>query len=112
MKVRTQLETEFDIVEIFGHVYKFAKLWQTNTFAAFPTNPNTGEEATGGVETSQLYDQVINQTDTYYHQQFYHSATASQAAADFLDVIETTLLSEGESLRYDKSLYLAIRENI
>ena len=86
--------------------------WQTNTFAAFPTNPNTGEEATGGVETSQLYDQVINQTDTYYHQQFYHSATASQAAADFLDVIETTLLSEGESLRYDKSLYLAIRENM
>ena len=36
VKVKTQLETEFDIVDIFGHVYKFAKLWHTNTLVLLP----------------------------------------------------------------------------
>ena len=36
MKVKTQFETEFDIVDILGQVYKLAKLWHTNTFVLCP----------------------------------------------------------------------------
>ena len=36
VKVKTQFETEFDIVDIFGQVYKLAKLWQTNTLVLCP----------------------------------------------------------------------------
>ena len=86
--------------------------WQTNSFTSWPNDPNSGEAAIDGVALSQLYTQFIQQTDPQYQLQFGHSELATSVAADFLDNIESTLQSVGESLRYDKSLYLAVRENM
>ncbi|MBT6413288.1 MAG: hypothetical protein HOK12_02900, partial [Candidatus Marinimicrobia bacterium] len=86
--------------------------WQTNSFASWPINPATGEASIEGVALSQLYNLVIQQTDIQFQMQFGHSDEATAVAEDFLNNIESTLQAQGESLRYDKSLYLAVRENM
>ena len=78
-----------DVLIVAGSAFNPASIdWKTNSFASWPTNPSTGQLETEGVELSQHYDQVIQQTDTYYHSQFGHSESANIAATDFLDNIE------------------------
>ena len=87
--------------------------WQTNSFAGWPIDPNTGEEAVWIYDDSQLNsDWFLEQVDDYYETQFGDSDEASAAASDFLDAIEATLASQGASLRYPKDVYLTFRESM
>jgi propanediol utilization protein len=85
--------------------------WQTNTFAPFPSIP----AAPGAFLSSPLLTSHIAKLDPYYSKQLISgnnsSANATIAASSALDTIITTLTAEGASLRYDKSVYLAFREN-
>jgi hypothetical protein len=85
--------------------------WQTNAFAPFPSIP----AAPGAFLSSPLLTSHIAKLDPYYSKQLISgnnsSANATIAASSALDTIITTLAAEGASLRYDKSVYLAFREN-
>ena len=55
------------------------------------------------------YDEIINlekDVDVLYQDQFYNTTDASNAAEKMLDLIETSLISQGDSLRYTKNMYL------
>ena len=80
--------------------------WQTNAFAPYPTNP-----APWAFSNSFLFNGLVGKIDPYYASQLGSSANATAAASAALDTIQTTLAAEGASLRYDKSLYLAYRQN-
>ena len=80
--------------------------WQTNAFAAYPTNP-----APWAFSDSFLLNGLVSKIDPYYSTQLGASANATISASNALDNIVTTLAAEGASLRYDKSVYLAYREN-
>jgi hypothetical protein len=84
--------------------------WQTNAFAPYRTNP-----APVAFSSSELLTTHIAKMDPYYLKQVISgnnsSANATIAASTALDDIITTLAAEGSSLRYDKSVYLAYREN-
>jgi hypothetical protein len=94
--------------------------WQTNSFASWPTNPSNGELETDSMLDSLLFDQACKEIDTAYLPQMDISncapvpvSDASRAAAeDMLNQIEAVLSANGESLRYDKALYLAARDNM
>ncbi|SVB20190.1 uncharacterized protein METZ01_LOCUS173044, partial [marine metagenome] len=87
--------------------------WQTNSFAGWPVDQNTGEEAVWDYDDSQLNsDWFLEQVDDYYETQFGDSDEASTAASDFLDYIETTLGNQGSTLRYPKDVYLTFRESV
>ena len=76
--------------------------WQTNTFASIPDN-------------IKEYDEIMNlekDVDPIYQNQFYNTTDASTAAEKMLDLIETSLLSQGDSLRYSKNVYMTFRENL
>jgi len=85
--------------------------WQTNAFAPFPSVPSSP----GAFASSPLLTSHIAKMDPYYLKQVISgnnsSANATIAASSALDDIITTLAAEGSSLRYDKSVYLAYREN-
>lgn len=85
--------------------------WQTNAFAPFPSVPS----APGAFLSSALLTTHITKMDPYYLKQVISgnnsSANATIAASTALDDIIITLAAEGSSLRYDKSVYLAYREN-
>jgi len=84
--------------------------WQTNAFAPYRTNP-----APVAFSSSELLTTHIAKMDPYYLKQVISgnnsSANATIAASTALDDIIITLAAEGSSLRYDKSVYLAYREN-
>jgi hypothetical protein len=84
--------------------------WQTNAFAANPTNP-----APWSFDSSALLSSgnngLIKAVDPAYSAQLNHSANATAAAAAALENIRISLAAKGESLRYDKEVYLAFREN-
>jgi hypothetical protein len=84
--------------------------WQTNAFAPYRSNP-----APVAFSNSELLTTHIAKLDPYYSKQVISgnnsSANATIAASTALDNIITTLAAEGASLRYDKSVYLAYREN-
>ena len=85
--------------------------WQTNVFAPFPSVP----AAPGAFLSSPLLNSHIVKMDPSYSKQCISgnnsSANATIAASTALDNIIITLAAEGSSLRYDKSVYLAFREN-
>lgn len=80
--------------------------YQENGFAPYPENAS-------GYENSTFYkNSFLNKIDDAYETQFGSDAASDAAAAAALDAIETSLTAEGSSLRYDKSVYLAFRENL
>lgn len=80
--------------------------WQDNEFAAYP-------EDVWDYDDSALFgDQFTKDVDESYQDQFGSSEDANTAAEAALDEIVTTLDEDGESLRYDKSVYLEFRANL
>jgi hypothetical protein len=84
--------------------------WQTNAFAPYRSNPSPV-----AFSSSELLTTHVAKLDPYYSKQLISgnnsSANATIAASTALDNIIITLAAEGSSLRYDKSVYLAFREN-
>ena len=84
--------------------------WQTNSFAAYPVNQNTGNLAVWDYDDSPLKtNQFYNNVDDDYQNQLGHSETADAAASAVLNVIDQNLINIGESLRYSKETYTAFR---
>ena len=86
--------------------------WQSNSFAAYPTN-NNGEISAwdyynSGLKTNQFYNNV----DDDYQNQLGHSESASASASAVLDVIEQNLANSGLFMRYSKDTYIAFREGL
>lgn len=82
--------------------------WQENPFAAYP-------EGVWNYDESSFYgDMFSKDVDAVYQTQFGNSedTDANAAAATALDEIESDLTAEGSSLRYDKSVYLTLRDNL
>ncbi len=84
--------------------------WQTNTFAAYPTDANTGEMSAwdyyeSPLKTNQFYDNV----DDDYQNQLDHSDEANTAASVVLNIIEQNLIDLGYTLRYSTDTYLTFR---
>jgi hypothetical protein len=94
--------------------------WQSNSFASWPTNPSNGELETNSMLESLLFDQVCKEIDSNYLAQMDIddcapvpvSLETRVAAEDMLNQIEAVLVANNESLRYDKALYLAVRDNM
>jgi uncharacterized repeat protein (TIGR02543 family) len=89
--------------------------WQTNSFAAWPENPGTGEIEVNSISESQLNGPdglAYKDIDANYREQFGSGAEATAIASAYLDQIEAALANAEESLRYPKELYLAVRENM
>ena len=88
--------------------------WQANSFAPWPLHPDTGEIDVDPLSDNPLmpdgrdYDEV----DENYQLQFGAGSSATAIASVYLDYIESALSAVGVSLRYDKSLYLSVRENM
>ena len=78
--------------------------YKSNATAPIPTNISA-------MSNSPLFN-LANNIDAYYVSQLGNSSSASIAASNALDDIETTLINNGSSLRYPKAFYLALRENI
>jgi hypothetical protein len=75
--------------------------WQTNSFAAYPVDQNTGDLAAWNYDDSPLKtNQFYNNVDDDYQNQLGHSETADAAATAVLNVIDQNLINMGESLRY------------
>ena len=89
--------------------------WQTNSFASWPVNPSTSEIDVIALENSQLAGpngMVYKDIDEQYRIQFGTSEEARSAASVYLNQIEAALLNAGESLRYDTSMYMTVRDNM
>ena len=84
--------------------------WQTNTFAAYPTDANTGELSAWDYDDSPLKtNQFYNNVDGDYQNQLGHSDAANVASYAVLNVIEQNLIDLGHSLRYSTETYLTFR---
>ena len=79
--------------------------YSPNATAAIPSN-------IAPMEDSQIIADLPNKIANVLTAQLNNSTSATQSASDVLDIIETTLNSAGESLRYPKAFYLALRENM
>lgn len=79
--------------------------YQPNATAAIPST-------IVGMEDSHLIVNLPNDIDPALTDQLGNSASATTAASAMLDEIETTLINNGDSLRYPKEFYLAVRENM
>ena len=89
--------------------------WQTNSFAAWPENPGTGEIDVNSISDSHLTGPdglAYKDIDENYRLQFGSTSEATAVASAYLDQIEAALSDAGESLRYSKDLYLTVRENM
>ena len=86
--------------------------WQTNSFASYPIDANTGDLAVWDYDESQLNTDIYEKVDTYYHTQFGAGTDAATAASQALDDIENTLVGQGGSLQYSKNVYLTFRESM
>ena len=84
--------------------------WQTNTFAAYPTDANSGELSAWDYNDSPLKtNQFYNNVDDDYQNQLGHSDEANTAANAVLNVIEQNLIDLGHTLRYTTDTYLIFR---
>ena len=84
--------------------------WQTNTFAAYPTDANTGESSAWDYFDSPLKtNQFYNNVDEDYQNQLGHSDEANTAASAVLNVIEQNLIDLDYTLRYSTGTYLMFR---
>jgi len=81
-------------------------LWQTNSFAVFPAGVWDFDDS------PILSAMFLTDVADFYETQFGDSVAAGAAAAQALDAIEIALASQGDSMRYDKSVYLAFRDNM
>lgn len=79
--------------------------YQPNATAAIPSNIQT-------MEDSRIITSLPNDIATVLTGQLGNSTNATSVATQVLDIIETTLTNNGESLRYPKAFYLAFRENM
>jgi hypothetical protein len=79
--------------------------WQENDFAAYPNDVWT-------YDNSDLYDKFLKDVDANYQTQFGATSTEEGYATTALDEIETALIAQGDSLRYDKGTYLAFRNTL
>lgn len=79
--------------------------WQTNPFAAYP-------EGLWKYEESDFNGSFLMDVDEAYMPQFGDHESTLDAAVEALNEIESTLTTNGESLRYDKEVYLTFRENL
>ncbi|MDE0820520.1 MAG: hypothetical protein OSA95_05340 [Opitutales bacterium] len=89
--------------------------WQTNSFASWPVNPSTGLIDVDSLDESQLSEPdglAYKDIDENYRAQFGNTTEATAVASAYLDQIKAALLNAGESLRYPKSFYLNVRENM
>ena len=89
--------------------------WQTNSFAAWPENPGTGEIDVNSITDSHLTGPdglAYKDIDENYRLQFGSTSEATAVASAYLDQIEAALADAGESLRYSKDLYLTVRQNM
>ena len=87
-----------------------ATSWQTNTFAAYPTDANTGSSSAWDYDESPLKtNQFYNNVDDDYQNQLGHSDAANAAAYAVLNVIEQNLVDLGQSTRYSTDTYLTFR---
>ena len=85
--------------------------WQTNSFAAYPIDNNTGELAVWDYDDSPLKtSQFYNNVDDDYQNQLGHSDEASAFTSSVLDVINQNLIDLGQSMRYSKETYIVFRE--
>jgi hypothetical protein len=88
-----------------------ATTWQTNSFANWPLDPQTGEESPWDYDDSSIFsDHFLLEVDDSFETQFGRSNEAASAASLSLDGIESTLINEGANLRYSKDVYLAFRD--
>ena len=105
-----------DVSNSAGQAFNPASIaWQTNSFASWPVNPSTSQVEVVSLENSQLNGPdglVYKDIDTQYRSQFGTGADARSVASAYLDQIEAALLHAGESLRYDTSLYMTVRDNM
>ena len=84
--------------------------WQTNTFAAYPTDANTGELSAWNYNDSPLKtNQFYNNVDDDYQNQLGHSDQANSTASAVLNAIEQNLIDLGYTLRYSTDTYLTFR---
>ncbi|MEJ6622471.1 MAG: hypothetical protein QNL93_11040 [Opitutae bacterium] len=99
-----------------GEVFNPASInWQTNSFASWPVNPSTNESDVTALSISQLSSPdglAYKDIDENYSLQFGISDEARAVSSAYLDQIESALENANESLRYDKSLYLTVRDNM
>ena len=82
----------------------FSVPYQPNATAAIPDVET--------IDENMVFANLPSEVDPKYLKQLGTSAEAAAAASAMLDTIETTLLQDGDSLRYPKSFYLALRENM
>ena len=84
--------------------------WQTNSFAAYPTDANTGETNAWDYNDSPLKtNQFYNNVDDDYQNQLGQSDEANAAVSTVLNVIEQNLINLGYTLRYSTDTYLTFR---
>ncbi len=77
--------------------------------------PNATAEIPSGISAMANSSIIVNlpgEIDPQYLDQLGHSPAATTAASTALDAVEATLISSGDSLRYPKAFYLALRENM
>jgi len=79
--------------------------WQENDFAAVP-------DSLWKYEQSQFYGNFLMDVDTVIQYQFGSTTAANDSAIAALDAIEDSLIAQGDSLRYDKSVYLEFRNTL
>ncbi len=79
--------------------------YQTNATAEIPTSIEV-------MENSGLITNLPNDIASVLTAQLDNSTSATTAASSVLDIIETTLTTNGAALRYPKAFYLALRENM
>ena len=84
--------------------------WQTNAFAANPTDPAPWSFDSSAL-ISTANNGLIKAVDPAYSAQLNDSDSATAAAETALENIRISLAANGESLRYDKEVYLAFRKN-
>ena len=84
--------------------------WKTNSFAAYPTNPNTGELSAWDYNDSPIkMNNFSNNLDQDYINQLGDSETADIASQNVLNIIEQNLINLGQSLRYSPETYNLIQ---
>ena len=105
-----------DVSNLAGQAFNPAGIsWQTNNFASWPVNPNTSEVEVVSLANSQLAGPdglVYKDIDHQYRTQFGADEQARAVASAYLNQIEAALLHAGDSLRYDPSLYMTVRDNM
>ena len=79
--------------------------YQTNATAAIPSNIES-------MENSGIVTKIPNDISPILSSQLGNSASAAEVASQVLDIIEASLTSANESLRYPKEFYIELRENM